>query len=129
MAFGPKVKLTRNASTGFAMVETIEELIRQNLTTLILTSPGERVMTPNYGVGLNQFLFENMAGNVYSNIENAIRDQADQYLPGVSIDIVRFFKNEDNNSINLQVSYSVPNLGINSSVTLAQNQATGFSSY
>lgn len=129
MAFGPKVKLTRNASTGFAMVETIEELIRQNLTTLILTSPGERVMTPNYGVGLNQFLFENMAGNVYSNIENAIRNQAGQYLPGVSIDIVRFFKNEDNNSINLQVSYSVPNLGINSSVTLAQNQATGFSSY
>ena len=61
MAFGPKVKLTRNASTGFAMVETIEELIRQNLTTLILTSPGERVMTPNYGVGLNQFLFENMS--------------------------------------------------------------------
>ena len=129
MSFGPKVVLTRDKANGFAMVETIEELVRQNLTTLILTNPGERVMAPQYGVGLNKFLFENMGTNVYSNIEQEIKTQAGQYMPGVAIGNIRFFTNEDNNSINLQVSYSIPTLGINSILSFVQNQRNGFSTY
>ena len=129
MAFGPQTLLVQDLANGFAMVETVEELVRQNLTTLILTSPGERVMAPQYGVGLNKYLFENMGTNVYSNIEQEIKKQAGQYMPGVIIGNIRFFTNENSNSINLQVFYSVPTLGISSTISFVENQGNGFSTY
>ncbi len=56
---GPKLPLIKDQNNGFALTRTIKENIKQSLKMLILTNPGERIMLPEYGVGLRRFLFEN----------------------------------------------------------------------
>lgn len=45
---------------GFEMNKDLKSLFRQNLKMLILTDPGERVMQPDFGVGMRRYLFQNM---------------------------------------------------------------------
>ena len=50
----------------------IERLIKQNVKMILLTIPGERIMFPNFGVGLQTFLFEMQNGPAPSNVRAAI---------------------------------------------------------
>ena len=128
MAFGPSIPLQYDMGDGFALLKEVESLIEQSIVMMTLTIPGERVMDPNYGVGLSQFLFENFTQATFSNIDAKIREQAGQYMPGVSIDRVTFAEDQDSNVLLLKVFYSIPSLGINSSATITQN-AQNNSSY
>ena len=49
---------------------------------LLYTSPGERIMIPNYGVGLKRFLFEQSPEYL---IDDRIRQQVSIYLPEITI--------------------------------------------
>jgi phage baseplate assembly protein W len=37
---------------------TLDEVAQQNIKMIVLTSPGERVMEPDFGVGIRNYLFE-----------------------------------------------------------------------
>lgn len=78
---------------------------------LILTNPGERVMEPEYGVGIKQFLFENFESDVYSRIDNKIRDQVALYMPAVQITKLQFANSSpDTNTLSLFLEYSIPQI-------------------
>ena len=64
----PRLPLSVSTEDGFTLVQDIRTLVKQNLKMLILTSPGERVMEPDYGVGMKNFLFENSNQNSYGHI-------------------------------------------------------------
>jgi phage baseplate assembly protein W len=51
-SLGVKLPLARDASDGYGMIKSFKTMIRQNFKMLLLTSPGERIMEPNFGVGL-----------------------------------------------------------------------------
>jgi phage baseplate assembly protein W len=65
-------------------------MVNQNLKMLILTNPGERVMEPEFGVGIKQFLFESFSSDVYARIDNKIREQVQEYMPIVTVEEVNF---------------------------------------
>lgn len=48
-------------------------IIKNDLKQLLLTSPGERVMRPNYGTGIRQFTFEQLTDESIDNIRDEIR--------------------------------------------------------
>tara|TARA_R110001583_G_scaffold27794_1_gene99042 strand:- start:164 stop:541 length:378 start_codon:yes stop_codon:yes gene_type:complete len=80
----PALPLTIDETDGlFKLNKTTKEVARQNLKMLILTSPGERVMNPDFGVGARQFLFENLAD--MDGLYGAILNQASVYLPFIEI--------------------------------------------
>lgn len=86
----PKLPLTRNAVDGFNLNVTYREAVVQNFKNLILTSPGERVMDPNFGVGIKRYLFENNDRFFYDEIDIRIQDQVDIYMPFIEIKNVFF---------------------------------------
>jgi len=49
--------ITYNSADGFTMIKSIKRMIKQNFKMLLLTSPGERVMDPNFGVGVKIIYF------------------------------------------------------------------------
>ena len=56
---GPKLPLQRDDIDGaYTLIDVYAEEIKQNFKNLLLTSPGERMMNPDFGVGLRNFLFE-----------------------------------------------------------------------
>ena len=116
MAVGisPKLPLDK----GFSLNMTIAEKITQNLKMVLLTSPGERVSIPQFGVGLRRFLFEPLSSGVLQKIESRIREQASRYVPDALIENVLFdsYLNNSNlvgydeNSLKISIDYRVPTI-------------------
>ncbi len=78
--------------------------VRANLINLFLTSPGERLQNPAFGVGLKKYLFENEIdeGSLQSNIQQ----QVDQYIYGITVQNIDLNLNRDENSLNIVFTYS-----------------------
>ena len=106
--------LERSTEDGFALVKSLKQNIKQNLKMLLLTSPGERVMFPRFGVGMRRYLFEMQSDEVFAAIDSKIREQVSIYLPYIKIQRVQFDKsNIDKNQIKLKLVYSVPRISLN----------------
>ena len=106
-----KLPLERDSSDGFQMNKSFISLIRQNFKMLLLTSPGERVMEPDFGVGLKKYLFENFNESTFAQIERNILRQARVYMPAIVIDEIFFSAPDENaNALSIQIKYSIPNL-------------------
>jgi phage baseplate assembly protein W len=58
---------------------------RDHIMALLLTSPGERVMRPTYGVGLRSFVFENNDIFVETQVVNSIRDGLALWEPQITL--------------------------------------------
>mgnify|MGYP003149347336 FL=1 len=98
---------------GYEMNKDLKSLFRQNLKMLILTNPGERVMKPSFGVGLQQYLFQNFTQSTYAEIENRIRSQVKTYIPAIALGRIAFASpNVDNNQLQVSISFSIPNIGV-----------------
>ena len=63
---------------------------------LLLTAPGERIMDPNFGVGMRRYLFEQNNLETHSKIRARIRRQVKEYMSYVEITDV-LFESESNN--------------------------------
>ena len=78
----------------------------------MLTSPGENISDPQYGVGLRYFLFEN--NNIFTRNEiiNRIKSQVSFYVSNIDlIDVAILTDTEEinENSINIKIVYRVDN--------------------
>ena len=106
----------------YGLNTTFKELAKQNLKMLVLTAPGERMMDPNFGVGLRNFAFEMNAQNTYSNIATAVRNQVQRYLQYITIDEIKFSVPENNPDLfpnDLTVSIFFTIVPIQASVALS----------
>ena len=61
----------------YRLNKNLGQVIRQNFKNMILTSPGERIMIPEFGVGLKRILFENFSGRTKERIVTQIQKQFD----------------------------------------------------
>jgi phage baseplate assembly protein W len=110
-SIGPKLPLTLDSGDGFTSIKKLKTMIKQNLKMLILTNPGERVMDAEFGVGIKQFLFENFQSDVYTRIDQKIREQVNLYLPVVSIIKIEFGRtNQDQNMLGIRLEYAIPDI-------------------
>ena len=71
---------------------TTKDQVKSNLINLLLTSPGERLMNPEFGIGIRQYLFEQSIDKEF--LRNKITDGAQIYIPEIEIDDV-FIKREN----------------------------------
>ena len=77
--------LRYSTTDGYEMNKSIKNMLKQNLKMLILTNPGERVMEPNFGVGIQGYLFENFSSSTYAEINEKIKQQVKLYIPAIRI--------------------------------------------
>tara|TARA_Y100001973_G_scaffold106683_1_gene186479 strand:- start:8147 stop:8596 length:450 start_codon:yes stop_codon:yes gene_type:complete len=97
---------------GIATTKTIVETLKQNLKTLILTNPGERVMEPGFGVGLEKFLFERFTESTYASIQEAIVEQVKIYMPQIAIKNFEVSTDQiDNYQLHVLIDYVITPLG------------------
>ena len=108
-----KLPLVKDSSDGFKTIKSFRELIKQNFKMLLLTNKGERVMFPEYGVGLKRFLFSNFDEATFARIENEIIEQASIYIPVVNIIELAFVPSEANpNALIIKIVYSIPDINV-----------------
>ncbi len=112
-ALAVKLPITKDSINGYAMIDDFETLIKQNLKMLILTAPGERIMEPEFGVGIRNYLFENFNNTTYKQIDTKIRKQVDMYMPAITINEVSFDGSaQDANLLGIAIIFSIPSIGV-----------------
>ena len=113
MAYGysAQLPLTTNV-THYDMIDDFVANTRQNFKNLLMTSPGERVMLPDFGVGLRRYLFENDASFISAEIQDRIYEQVRTYMDFIQIVEIRFANSDDNpdiqeNELAVKVTYRI----------------------
>ena len=113
ISFSPTVPLKMDPKLGLSMNTTLRQVAKQNFKMLMLTAPGERLMFPDFGVGLRNYLFEQNGPESRNIIESRIMQQTKQYMPSILINGILFDDSEmDRNKLNISIFYSIPSLGI-----------------
>lgn len=68
-AFPPQID-----ANGTIAEAVYEEDIRQAIRIILGTNPGERVMRPDFGAGLNAFVFETVNTTTMERLKNRVRE-------------------------------------------------------
>tara|TARA_R110000851_G_scaffold322382_1_gene488387 strand:+ start:2321 stop:2710 length:390 start_codon:yes stop_codon:yes gene_type:complete len=108
----PRLPINRNLITGYDLISDYVTLVKQNLKNLLLTVPGEKMMNPDFGIGLKRFLFENDNPTIYDSVATRIREQINKYLPYLEITDIVFNSASQNsssepNTLYVQVEYRI----------------------
>ena len=88
----------------FKGTRTVRDQLKSNLLNLLLTEQGERVMEPNFGVGLKKLIFENDINT--NQLKKVIHTQIQRYTPQISLIDVRVEADVDNHVLYIQLNYS-----------------------
>ena len=109
-----------NLNTNFAQLAT------QNLKMLLLTNPGERIMNPQFGVGIPRFFFEANDPSTYNRITERILSQVATYMKFLRIDDVTYNYVENNpdlypHTVSMTIQYTIIPLQVSTSILIPVN--------
>ena len=102
---GIRFPLDHSPEGFFYKTKTVLEQAKANLQNLLLTTPGERIMQPEFGSQLKFIVFE-QGENIPDRIEEAIRSAVDKHLAYINIENV--FTIQQDNQLNVSIEFSVP---------------------
>jgi phage baseplate assembly protein W len=121
---GPNLPLQKNQTHGlYGLITSYKEEVEQNFKNLILTSPGERMMDPAFGVGLRHFLFEHVDVAV-PRIRQRIGEQITKYMPFIRITKLQFNNRLDKKTVqdslllSISIQYDVPSMNLSAELNL-----------
>ena len=110
----PALPLTLSPTDGpYRLIKTMTGLARQNLKTLILTCPGERMRDPDFGVGMRNYLFQQNTQHTYDQIADRIVSQVKIYMNYISIDDIIFNDGSEGksqfetNSLSISIMFTI----------------------
>ena len=123
-AIGPKLPLQRDEKFGnYGLITSYIDEVKQNFKNLLLTSPGERMMNLDFGIGLRRFLFEPRV-NVVPKIRQRIEEQVARYMPFIQINKLQFNHNvdpaivDDSIMLSVLIEYEVPSINLSTSIII-----------
>lgn len=111
--YSPILPLSFDAIDGpYASNKTAREAIKQNLKMLLLTIPGERIMNPDFGVGIKTALFQQNTEGLRQSINNRILLQVSKYMNYVRIINLQVLTDSNSeNALYLLLKYQIPSIG------------------
>jgi phage baseplate assembly protein W len=113
------VSLPFNGPSGpFNKTYSTKEQIKSNLINLLLTNKGERVFNPEFGADIRRVLFEGITEDTSALIQNLITTNVNYFIPEVNVVDVVVEPNEDNNSYNIILKYSLAISGTADQITV-----------
>lgn len=95
----------------YVLLKSIRSVGQQNLKMLVLTNPGERIMNPDFGVGISRYLFQQEGNFTSGDIQNRILSQVNKYLPYIEITNIDIFERTDlSNAYQVTIEYFIPSI-------------------
>ena len=112
------VDIPFNAPGVFRSNYQTKDAIKANLLNIFLTNRGERIANPGFGVGLRDFIFEQISNDTLSGIEDDISEKISTYFPSIRLNAVEILAVEDQNTIRVIIKYSIPQQGISDQIEI-----------
>ena len=95
--------------------------IKNNLINYFLTNPGERPGNPTFGAGLRNFIFTQIDTQDLNFIKEDIQEKILTFFPDVIIQGLEVIDTIEENTIKINITYSVKDTGINDALSLSFN--------
>ena len=95
----------------FASTSTTIEAVKNNIRNLVNTHQGERLMQPNLGLNLRNYMFEQFTDETLLSIQNDIVDTFKVWLPFVEIRDIQVSMNENDsigqNKMSINIVFNI----------------------
>ena len=92
----------------YTACHNMKEVAYQNLKSLALTNPGERIFEPNFGIGLRRRLFEHDTTTLRTELRSRINQQIAAYIPYVQVLGIEFTPQSDASStLGIRLTYAI----------------------
>jgi len=85
--------------------------IRNSITNIFNTIPGQKILNPSFGASLGQFLFESITPIKAKILGNTIVENINKYEPRVSVQNVQVQPEPDKNLYYVILIYEILNIG------------------
>ena len=79
------IRLPFNKKKIFDLDFTTKRHVKSKLINVLLTSPGERLHHPNFGVGLKNRLFQQNTPIAGDELRSIVTPQVERYIPEITI--------------------------------------------
>ena len=104
-----------------------EAAVKASLNNLFSFIPGQRILDPNYGNSLYQFLYEEINTYTADKIGKTLRSLIAKYEPRITITDIEIVPEVDDSSYYIVLKYKINSLGTDSSTILSMNSNAGIS--
>jgi phage baseplate assembly protein W len=111
-----------NGSSVFKTTYQTKDAIKNNLINLLLTGPKERPFNPNFGAGLQQFVFEQLSQGHVEEVEEYIETTISEYFPSIT-STVQVKVDADSNTLFVVINYIITTTGVQDTIQLNLNNA------
>lgn len=93
---------------GGPLMSAQEEDVRQAIRIVLATNPGERVMRPDFGAGLNQFVFQPLNTSTLALVKTRVTDALIDWEPRIDVESVSAtVDGAEANRLLIEVSYRI----------------------
>lgn len=96
----------RSGKRKILSCETGHSLTKNNLIQFINTDKGQRVMRPNFGVTLRNYLFSNMDITMFNRLSSELAKDIRNYFPNIiikKISVLESTKNKDSQTVDISM--------------------------
>jgi phage baseplate assembly protein W len=122
----PKEINRRGDVKTFRLSYSTEEQAITNLVNLLLTRKGERLMQPNFGSKIPDYLFELNSEENRNSLRLSVIDDIEFWLPYILLDSVQvtaetdiaFSNSYSEHNVQIKISFRVTNVGANRNIIL-----------
>tara|TARA_R110001606_G_scaffold352769_3_gene503207 strand:+ start:145 stop:552 length:408 start_codon:yes stop_codon:yes gene_type:complete len=115
------VNLPLSGPISFTPNFQTRDAIKNNLINYLLTNPGERVDNPLFGAGLREYIFSQIESNNLEFIKEDLQQKIDNNFSDLEINDIEVLQSVNENTIQINITYSIPNTGINDTLELNFN--------
>lgn len=100
------------------------EAIKTSIGNIFLTTPGQKILNPRFGLDLRRYLFEPVSFFNAETIKFRIQSELPKMEPRIKIENVQVFTNEDSQEYEIDLQINIPSLditGLSLKSTLSNN--------
>ena len=115
------VDLPLSGPVAFIPNYQTKDAIKNNLINYLLTNPGERIENPAFGAGLRAYIFTQISTGNFEFIKNDLEDKINSNFPDVTLKSVEVLQTINSNTIQVIISYLIPNTSVNDTLELNFN--------
>ncbi len=103
-----------------------EEAVKTSIANIFLTSPGQKILNPTFGLDMRRYLFEPISHFtsvlISGDIENKLPDQE----PRITVEDVAVIPDYDNQEYQIFLKINVPSLNITGLSIKSKLNSTGY---
>jgi phage baseplate assembly protein W len=120
LGFPPRV-----GANGKLVWSSGEENVRESICIILRTRPGERLLLPDFGCGLDQYLFEPNSVPNLRLIQEEVKQSLGRWEPRIRLDDVRVaLSSQDQRAVDITIMYTLVATQKREQVSLSLNTQT-----